>query len=259
MILDANTWLGKWPFADVEPDTTEELLAHQAALGIQMSSVAPMEAVFYQDPQPANDKLYRQVRHHPTLEPVAVLNPSMANWRDELEASVAGRLCRQVRLVPNYHQYALDDPRLDDLLEAAAALGAKVSVQVRVEDERAHHPLMKVPGVPVAELAALAERRRESTFLVLCCYRQEVLQLHRQPNLLFGLSHVEFLDTLNDLLTRVDPRQVVFASHTPLLETRAALAKLEQCTASAEVKDAIAGGNLAEWLGGARREVPWLG
>ena len=258
MILDANVWLGHWPFDDLEPDTSRELVAHQASLGINLSSVASLDAVFYRNPMSANRKLFRELRDNVTLEPVAVVNPVLANWSDALDHYVDDHHCRQIRLTPNYHGYDLFDPFVDELLDAARELGVKVSIQVRLEDERAHHPLMKIPGVPVESIAAVAERRPDDTYLVLCAYRNEALKLAGHPNLLLGISHVEYLDTLNSTLRQIPAEQLVFASHTPLFVTRAALAKVEQCTADLEVKKAVMGGNLAGWLDGDPTRIPWL-
>lgn len=256
MRLDANCWLGHWPFDDIEPDTTRELVAHQAALGFNLSCVASLDAVFRRDPFTANERLFRELRSNATLDPVAVVNPSLANWRDSLTHLVEQLGCRQLRLVPNYHLYDLSEPGVDALLDRAVELGVKVGIQMRLEDERQHHPLMQVPGVPLAQVADLAARRDE-TFLLLCCYRNEALALAAHENLLFGLSHLEYLDTIASLVDQVTIQRLVLASHTPLLVTRAAMAKLEQFEGSAEDKQAIAGGNLAGWLGGDPNEIPW--
>ncbi|NUP99552.1 MAG: hypothetical protein HUU35_06825 [Armatimonadetes bacterium] len=257
MILDANAWLGEWPFANLEPDQSRELVAHQAARAINLSCVARIEGAFYLDPAPANERLYRELRDHPTMAPVAILNPTMANWPKVLERAVQ-QGCRQIRLIPNYHQYALDDPRCEALLDAARDAGLRVGLQVRMEDERHQHPLMKVAGVPVAQIAELAARRPTEQFLALCCYQNEVIALREQGNLLFELSHVEYLDTLDHLLERVPAAQVVFGSHTPFFTTWAGLVKVEQSRADGATRRAVAGGNLADWLGGAREVVPWV-
>lgn len=259
MILDAGAWLGQWPFDEVEPDTTRELVARQASVGINLTSVASFEAVFRRDPMPANRRLIREVRDHPTLEPVPILNLTLAHWPDALSHYVETHRCRQVRLVPSYHLYDLRDGVVEKLVAAARTGDLKVSLQMRLEDERAHHPLMQVPPLPVEAVAALAAAHRDLTFLVLCPYRHEVLRLAEHPNLLFGISHVEALDTINRLLADGVPvGQLVLETHTPLFVTRAALAKVEQCTAGVEARRAILGGNLAAWLGGDRTRIPWF-
>ncbi len=245
-IVDASTWLGHWPFAELEPDTAPELVAHQGARGMSRSCVASLDAVFYQDPRSANERLARQVATHPLLEMVAVVNPGLANWPDQLAA--AGRHARQIRLVPNYHGYRLTDPGAEQLLAAAHDAGLRVSVQLRLEDERAHHPLMQVPGVPVNDVLAAAQRRPGQHLLVLAAYRGEALRLGAQANLLVEISHVESQSTLDDLLATVPTEQVVFGSHTPFFVTLAAIAKLDTSRADAATLAAVAAGNLERWL-----------
>ncbi|MCC7490962.1 MAG: hypothetical protein IT204_01365 [Fimbriimonadaceae bacterium] len=256
MILDAAVWLGHWPFADLEPDTADELVAHQAAAGINLSFVAPLEACFLTDPQPANVRLLRQLREHPTLEPVPVVNPTLGNWADTLEHLTGRHRCRQIRLLPGYHQYELTAPCVTALLAACAVRQVRVGVQLRLEDERAQHPLAQVPAVPAAALTALAAAHPGQRLLALGAYRHEALQL-APAGLLVELSHVECLDTLNDLLQQVDSAAMVFGSHTPLFVTRAGLVKLEACTADPATVARVAGGNLSQWLGGQRDAVPW--
>ena len=246
--VDASVWLGPWPFGFLEPATATALAAHQAALGIEHSLVAPLAAVFHPTPAAANEQLLAALADHPTLEPVLVVNPAVADWPREVARAAAAPRVRQLRLVPNYHGYLLDDARVDQLLAAAAAAGLRVSVQVRLEDERAHYPLLQVPGVPVAEIIALAARHPATVLLALCAYRHEALALAASRNVLVDLSHVEVLDTVDDTLRQASADQLVFGSHTPFLVTAAALAKVDQSRAGAEALTALRAGNVDRWL-----------
>jgi hypothetical protein len=64
-----------------------------------------------------------------------------------------------IRLHPNYHGYGLDDARLALLLDEAAGRSMLVQIIAAMEDERTQHPLMRVPALATAPLAALVASR----------------------------------------------------------------------------------------------------
>lgn len=257
MILDAACWLGRWPFWEVEPDTAAELVARQASRGISLSCVAALEAAFYVDPRPANLRLFRELRTHPTLDPVAVLNLGLAHWPDAFRHYTRRYGCRQVRLMPAFHGYRLDHPAVDELCAAAAAAHVAVGVQIRLIDAAAPPMLAPLPVLELEPLLAFAARHPRATFLALGATFDEAVHLRPARNLLLELSHVEHLETLDSLLARLPAERLVLGTHTPLQVTSAALAKLRAARASAEAKARIAGGNLARWLGGEAGRVPY--
>ena len=80
--------------------------------------------------------------------------------------------------------------------------------------------------------------------------RPDILKLApRYSRLLCDLSFAEWFDTMENLTAKVSVRQLAFASHTPLLITAAARAKLDTSTLTAAQKRAVASGNLERWWG----------
>ena len=63
-----------------------------------------------------------------------------------------------MRILPNYHQFALDDACADALMRELAERRLTLLLQMRIEDERSQYPLMKVPGVAVEAAVGLARR-----------------------------------------------------------------------------------------------------
>lgn len=248
--FDANTWTGRWPFAFIEEHTPRSLAAHLRRHDINRALVSPLDAVFAPEPGPANYQLLRTTEGVAGLVPVPVINPALANWRDELAASAADPRVRAVRLLPRYHNYRLNAPALQEFTAELLRRSLRLIVQVRLIDERHEFHAMNLKPVPVAELGAFLTRHPKLSVLASGLLRSEILPLvTRHPQLLADLSFAEWHDTMPHLLAKVPARQLVFASHTPFLVTAAARAKLDTAKLGGIRQPAIAAGNLARFLG----------
>jgi predicted TIM-barrel fold metal-dependent hydrolase len=71
-----------------------------------------------------------------------------------------------LRLFPTYHGYSLGDRCAADLLSAAQAKHIPVALAIRVEDERQHHWLMKVPALDVQAVADVIGAFPRITFAI---------------------------------------------------------------------------------------------
>jgi predicted TIM-barrel fold metal-dependent hydrolase len=247
--FDANTWIGRWPFAFVEDHNPASLAAHLRAHGIGRALVSPLDAVFAPEPGPANYQLLRTTEGVAPLVPVPVINPALANWREELAACATDPRVRAVRLLPRYHNYRLNAPGLNELLAELTRRKLRVIVQVRLIDERHEFHAMNLKPVAVAELQAFLQSHAKVDVLASGLLRAEVLPLApKHPNLIADLSFAEWHDTIPHLLAKVPARQLAFASHTPFLVTAAARDKLDRAATPTAKRAAIASGNLERFL-----------
>lgn len=247
--FDANTWSGRWPFAFVEEHTPRTLAEHLRAHGIGRALVSPLDAVFAPEPGPANFQLLRMTEGVAGLVPVPVINPAMANWREELAAAAADPRVRAVRLLPAYHHYHLGHRVVGELARELIRRKLALIVQVRLIDERHEYHAMTIKPEPAAEVGALGQRHPKLRLLASGLLRSEVSAvLPKNPGLLADLSFVEWHDTISDLLGKVPARQLVFASHTPFLVTAAARAKLDKAEVTVGKLQLMAAGNLERWL-----------
>lgn len=251
MLLDVNAALGHWPFAKFEQDTARQLADHLAAAGIDLALVSSIETALFPDPHIPNMELVDTLESVPNLLPLMTLDPTLSHWRDCLDTYRERGVLSAVRVLPNYHRYTLDDPRFDELAVALQAGDHPVLVvQMRLEDERGQYPLMQVPGVPVADVVALAERHPRLPILCLCPYRPEAIELVRSTeNVFVDIAFVEFKDTLASLLTHIPAGRVLFGSHTPMLYTRAALMKMEHANIDSVAIEAIGSTNALRLFG----------
>ena len=247
--FDANTWTGRWPFAFIEEHTPRSLAAHLRDHGISRALVSPLDAVFAPEPAPANYQLLRTTEGMGNLVPVPVINPALANWREELAEGAADPRVRAVRLLPAYHHYRLGARAVDELAAELIRRKLRLIVQVRLIDERHEYHSLSIKPVPAADLGALVRRHPRLRVLASGLLRSEILAvLPKNPGLMADLSFAEWHDTLPHLLARVPARQLAFASHTPFLVTAAARAKLDIAGVGAAKLRQIAAGNLEGWL-----------
>ncbi len=245
MIFDVNVGLGRWPFARFAEDTPSRLDRALAAEGIERALVWNPEAALYEEPDECNRALARALARRPRLVPVPVASPRVGSAALILERPGIPA----VRLVPNYHAYRLIDEPAVALCAAAAARSLPVMVQMRIEDERGHHELFKVPGVPVQDIEALALRLPGLTIVALCTYFAEAVHLALVPNVYVDISCVETLDTLGQLCAKVPAGKVLFGSHAPWQYARAAVRKLGTGSISDTDREAIASATAVRLFG----------
>jgi predicted TIM-barrel fold metal-dependent hydrolase len=254
-VADVNVWLGHWPFQRFRMESAAVLSRHLEAEGIGRALVSAPEAAFLPDCAEANAMLERRLKGSAKLLPVPVVNPALENWREVLRRGLDAR-APAVRLLPGYHCYAIDDARSLTLLEEVARDGSRaVLVQMRMDDERAHHPLCKIPPVDCAALIQVARRLPGLSIVALCGYFAEAVRLLAETrNVSVDLAYVERLGTVASLLEasssahRAEER-ILFGSHTPFLYTRAAALKLEAADVTPAVRQAIASANARRLFG----------
>jgi hypothetical protein len=245
VIIDCNVSFGHWPFARFAQDTPTRLAAHLAREGIRCALVSSADANLFPEPEACNTQLRRLLRPFPNLLSVPVATPRVSSWRTIL----ATPGIRAVKLVPNYHNYSLRDSRARALCQEAAQRKLPLLVQMRFEDERSHYELMKVPGVPVGEIEALASALGGLTIVALGAYLAEAAELAAVPNVYVDISFAETLDTLARLSAKVPIQKILFGSHTPLHYTRSAVAKLACTALGAQDREEVAWKNAARIFG----------
>lgn len=247
--FDANTWIGRWPFSLQPALTAKTLVARLKRHAIDRALVSPVEAVFAPEPGEANRGLLRETRRHARLIPVPVIHPGLANWREQIAGVATDPRVRALRLLPNYHGYRLDSPRIDAVVAAARDHGLRLIVTMRLIDERHEYFALRIKGVPVRGLEALLRRNPRVPVLASGLTRSELLAvLPKQPHLLADLSFAEWHETMSDLRRRVPATQLAFASHTPFLVTAAATAKLRDTALLRAELAQVAAGNLEAFL-----------
>ena len=237
--VDVNCYLGRWAFRPVTCPLVDTLLAELDRAGIARALVSPLDGVLYKEPMAANQELAAQVQAAPDrLWPACTLNPAFPGWERDLDECITRLRARAIRLHPNYHGYALDDPRAQALVQRAALAGLPVLVTVGLEDVRTHHWHMQVPDLPPVEVARLAAAVPEARLVVTGANFGQLAALWRSgepvpPNLFVEISRVQGpIGDVEQLCARLSVEHVLFGTNLPLHEPAAPLLALQYASLS---------------------------
>jgi predicted TIM-barrel fold metal-dependent hydrolase len=256
-IIDANAWLGHYPFRAVPDNTTDGLLRLMDRHGIEQAAVSSLHSVFYADPQCGNDELARWVApHRDRLIPSATIKPGYAGWQADLRQCVEDWGMRGVRLFPAHHRFSLSSPQCIELAHAAAEKGLHLAIPLRLEDRRQRHWMDITDEVRLADIADLSRACPEVNIVVLEAISVESSVFVTDPSLKNARVFFEF-SRMASVLQRSIPKlihsmgsaRLVFGTGMPLKIPGAALLKLELLDVPVEVKAQLASGNIERLLG----------
>lgn len=241
VLIDTSVFAGHWPFRQLRFREPGQLKQHLLSRGVSQAWVCSAEAILYPDPMQGNQSLLSATEGDAFFVPVTLVDITLATWRKDTERCITQLGSRVLKITPNYHSYSLEHPDVGELAVMARELDVPLCIQVRMMDERTHHPLMKVPAVPTAQIAELAKQHPYTRFLVCGVYMSELKPLNEAPNVWCEISHVEASQSLV-VATRSFPWQrLAFGSHSPFLYFEGVSQKLEVETGSlsSEQIDAI--------------------
>jgi hypothetical protein len=240
MMIDTAAYLGPWPYRPIQ-GTMAGLGAMLRANGIQRALVSPLEGFFYTDPEPANERLLRRLSGKRRLFAAPVLNLRMAHWEDQMEALAGRAQVKAVRLAPGFHGYRAADAQ--EAAEAAAELGLALIVQLRVQDERSHPPMMKVQPVALDDVLALAAATPGARIIAAAARLGEISEqwahIRQLKNLWLDISHLDGLDCIKRARDAAGARRLVFSTCWPFFYARSAVLKLEEAEIPPRQLDAI--------------------
>lgn len=249
MIYDANTWIGHWPFRSLPRRSACELLKQMDTHCIEKALVGSLHGLFYKDAHEANHELVREIQgYRDRLVPCAILNPMYYGWQDDL------RQCREefgmpvLRLVPDYHGYALTDACATELISAAHDLGMRVVLIGRVVDPRGRHPLDPGREAGRDEITAVLSRFPKERFLMLNFSGVLPGDTDDAPAHLYDITRVLGANglRLEREIKKHGAERFVFGSTMLLRYGKPACLALEKCQLSPQQRDAIEHGNLAK-------------
>lgn len=245
MMIDVNVNLSRWPFRRLPCDTHDRLTLKLHQHDVVQAWVSSFDAVLHRDLGGVNLRLAEACKESGNVQlvPFGTVNPMSPDWHEDLRRCHEDYRMPGIRLLPNYHDYSLENTAVAELFQLAENRGLVVQVAFRMEDPRTQHPRLQVPDVDPAALPTLAGRHPRLK-LVLLNWQPAVTgtplkQLAAAPNVFFDIAMCEGVGGVGSLLETVSVERVLFGSYFPFFNLESSLLKIRESPLTPEQIKAI--------------------
>ena len=228
MIIDVNAWTGPWPALVNVPYDVASVRSSLRDYGVERVFMAPLAAAWSANPHLCNLFVYDAADAFEDISSVPVIDPTLPTWPEELAKATGHHAVRMIKLLPGYGGYDLT--AADELFVEAGGAGLAVSVQVRIDDPRRHHPLAMVPDVPERDVVETAKRHPDLKLVMggasAAALREFAAQIRDLPGLYADTSQVDGVDSVKMLVDAGLGGKLLFGSHAPVFMPAAAVARV---------------------------------
>jgi predicted TIM-barrel fold metal-dependent hydrolase len=234
LIIDTNVYLSRWPFRRLAGDEPVPLVAKLREGKVEQAWAGNFEGILERDIAGVNIRLAETCRRfgEGMLIPFGTVNPKLPDWREDVRRCHEELKMPGIRLHPNYHGYRLDDPVFAELLKLAAERRLIVQLALAVEDPRTQSPLLRVPAVELAPLAAAVKATPGLRLELLNCTsqigREEYAVALASGDVSMDISMVEGVAGLARLVRQVPISRVLFGSYYPFFYFESAVLKVQE-------------------------------
>lgn len=266
MLIDSNAYIGHWPFMQLKYNTCEALGKRMDKFLVDLSVISNLNGIFYKNTQSANQELYDAIRssgkYHDRFLPFAVINPIYTGWRHDLDTCIKKLGMKGIRLYPQYHDYAITDPSLIELVKRARDINIPVTFCYRMVDsrQRSWMDLDNVAYTPKPEwtlknIFPIIRAVPDAKYMILNAANS--MQLDEADEALFKKAKVlidtsgRILTDLGKLLQTQGRERFAFGTHSPVLDYLTALLRIESLRdneADAATKELLRSGNAMKFL-----------
>lgn len=236
-LIDTNVTLGDWAVRRSWVKAPADLAAKLQAHGVTSAWAGSFEGALHTDLAGVNARLAEAcaaVAGGGVLRPFGTVNPALPDWEEDVRRCHEMHRMPGLRLYPNYHGYALDDPRFHRLVELATERRLLLQVALAVEDDRSHNPMLTTAPVAAAPLADLLGRIPSARVMLLNASSRvlgpgnPLLSRLAQAGVYFETATLEGVAGIESLLTKTPDLRLMFGSHTPYYYFESALLKLQE-------------------------------
>jgi predicted TIM-barrel fold metal-dependent hydrolase len=250
-MIDTNVNLFRWPFRSLAGDEPAELVANLRKKGVTQAWAGSFEGLLHRDVAGVNARLADACRRYGPnfLVPFGTVNPKQPDWQEELRRCAEVHKMPGIRLHPNYHGYTLDDPVVTELFALTESHKLLVEIALAMEDDRAQHPLMRIPPVDPAPLLDLAKRLPNLRLVLINGGSQGILQTEHIPELAktgsiyFDIARLDGIGCVARLVEQTSPSRVVFGSHYPFFYFESSFLKVREAGLPDDQAKAVFEGN----------------
>ena len=255
-MIDANAYLGRYPFRETAAETVDDLLRLMDRCGIEQAVVSPFESVFYWDYELSDEKAYRDLRpHRDRLFQLGCVNPNYPGHLNHVRRCLDDFGVVGIKLHPEFHAFELADRSCLELVNTVGDAGRPVVIALRVEDERWYPPYVKTWPVSLEAVLELSVACPDVNF-VACGVRpgprslgdlENAAPLERlraarnvyfetsavsttDPGWQFHFGQAQALDPGDAFLMLVDalgPERVLFGTRMPVMEPMMTIVDLQ--------------------------------
>lgn len=250
-LIDTNVWLGEWPARHAGLTSPGDLVARLRRHGVTSAWTGSFESALHTDIAGVNARLATSCAQAGggLLVPFGTVNPTLPDWEDDLRRCHEVHRMPGVRLLPNYHGYALDDARFARLFDLATRRGLLVQIALTMEDDRSQNPVFTAAPVVPAPLAPLVEKNRAARVMLLNATSRlfgaanPLLKRLATAGVLCEIATLEGAAGIETILKAAPDLRLAFGSHSPYFYFEAALLKLQESPLTAEQLTAIRSGH----------------
>jgi predicted TIM-barrel fold metal-dependent hydrolase len=251
--IDVNVSLFRYPTRRFPHDAEASLTAFLQSSNVTQAWAGSYEGLLHRDIAGVNERLRDACgRSDGLLIPFGTIDPTLPDWEDDV------RRCHEIwqmpgiRLFPNYHGYALDDPQFERLLQLAGERKLIVQIAVKQEDPRTQHRLLSVPDVDVLPLKSLAAKYPGTRIVLLNALMStsadQQAALAALGNISFDIATLEGVGGITRLMKSVPADRILFGSHAPFFIWQSAELKLKESELPQPVIEQIRHENAAALL-----------
>jgi predicted TIM-barrel fold metal-dependent hydrolase len=246
-IIDLTGYYGHWPHWPIQVTNRPQLIELLDRTGIDQTVVASTRSIFLNCAE-GNAEVYRLSQDSGgRIHSFAVINPVYAESACQMLADAHTAGVKGFRLVPQHHQYRLDDdPVLNEVLALGQELGMAVIIPIRLI---LHWGL---PQLDVREIGVIGQKFPKLKVIIGGVnygeFRDALGVMRRCENVGFETSCLQLVEGIETLVDKVGVERIYFGTALPLMYPYPALYKIIKARVSDQAKEQILGGNAARLL-----------